>query len=94
MLQENERIRFAQILDAYPLPGGFGGDEQFVLRHLAEADQGWGGDGMLAKRSISLRQDQAISGTIANGHRSFRKDGQFLRRIMASPISDPILAIA
>src|SRR5215831_11894206 len=93
MFQQNERIRLAEVLNAYALLRSFGGNKQLVLRHLAETNHGWSGHSMFTKDAVPLGEDQAVGRAVANRDRSLWKHGQFFSRVVPCAIGDPILAI-
>src|SRR5262249_40428132 len=73
--EADERLA-AGVLERDALGGPPGGDEDLVLRHLAEADVVGAVDIELADRAGALDDDQAVGTVVLDGGRPAGQDGQ------------------
>src|SRR5690349_6285660 len=60
VLRHDERIAVAGIFDAHAFLGGVGGDKEFVLGHLAQANHRRRRYAVLANCAAPLRDDHAV----------------------------------
>src|SRR5690242_20394972 len=67
VLQEHHVLGGALVLDYDAVFGSVGGDEELVLSHLAEANQGGGFGAVPAELAEALDQDRAVGGSVVDG---------------------------
>ena len=69
MLEHNQWLAGAVVLDGDTLGGGRGGDEKLVLALPAEPEHGGGGAVKAAQLAVALYQNTAVGGRVGNRYR-------------------------